>query len=625
MAVAAMAMAARVVNENYEPSLSSESQGTITTIDLHRGKSIRSQHRRRSEVDISRSSEADEPDDLIYAVPVKSSHVVTDWKCEHCECMLLLEIQVRKKPDNQSDSTNENDNSGKQAQDPANPGQGNAQSKDAAHADSQQLAPSTWRERLWCVVEITDCEVPPYPVLSRLVAGIGLLFIVLSVVNFIIETQPEYYLEQPPHLFRIEAVCIAYFTAELVLRLVSAPSTKKLLLDAYTVVDILSVVPFYVGLGLGNASAKGFFAVRILRLMRVFKVFRISRYNEAVNIVLGSLNSSSEGLYLLLFLILLSTVLFSSAIYYVEREFMHFDDDGEYWYSERVDYWGNVTRERSPFQSIMHVSWFCLVTLTTVGYGDDVPTSVGGKAVAVVTMLCGTLVIAFPMVIIGQNFQEMYRSYRRKKSKKKTKYLSRQPKLVDKYGNDGRSRSGFDNAFSASHKSLNRTFHDATFHDRSRLGDTLESSFRRMQDSYKPMQPPVPPALLQDSLTRGSSTPKALDTPPCGPTRVVCRTSSSNQEDASPNTPRRLISMPKKRVSGITRQSTDPVMPESMDSPPTTPTRKQKSTSYQKRVGNPGAINPKLAQCSLQLDTIEAKLANLRRPSKDDGLPNDCL
>ena len=72
-------------------------------------------------------------------------------------------------------------------------------------------------------------------------------------------------------------------------------------------------------------------------------------------------------------------------------------------------------------------------------YGDDVPSSVAGKAVAVATMLCGTLVIAFPMVIIGQNFQEAYKNYKRSTREKE---LRRKPNML-KYLR-GKSRAGGD-------------------------------------------------------------------------------------------------------------------------------------------------------------------------------------
>ena len=60
----------------------------------------------------------------------------------------------------------------------------------------------------------------------------------------------------------------------------------------------------------------------------------------------------------------------------------------------------------SPFQSIPQSFWWCIVTLTTVGYGDMYPYSVEGKIVGVLTMLVGLIMLALPPSIIGTNFIE---------------------------------------------------------------------------------------------------------------------------------------------------------------------------------------------------------------------------
>eukprot|EP00755_Sulcionema_specki_P038995 Sspe_Gene.24002::Locus_9422_Transcript_1_1_Confidence_1.000_Length_1281::g.24002::m.24002 len=244
--------------------------------------------------------------------------------------------------------------------------------------------PQSLQDKVWLCLEITETECPPYPLVSRITAGVGLLFILLSVVNFAIETYPQYHLDEPPELFFIEAICIAFFSCELLLRSLSTPDKSVFFRDAFTIIDILSIIPFYIGLIVGEGAANGLLIVRILRLMRVFRVFKVSKYNDAVTVVFGSLQKSTEGLYLLLFLILLSTMIFSSAMYFAEREGSHYNQVEKRWYrSSGPNGTGAVS---SPFQSIVHTSWWCLVTLTTVGYGDDVPTSTAGKVVAVVTM-----------------------------------------------------------------------------------------------------------------------------------------------------------------------------------------------------------------------------------------------
>merc|ERR1719172_617861 len=81
-------------------------------------------------------------------------------------------------------------------------------------------------------------------------------------------------------------------------------------------------------------------------------------------------------------------ILSSSMIYYAENKFP------------------NTNKEFFP--SIPESFWWALVTMTTVGYGDRYPKTYMGKLVASVTMIFGILLIALPMAIVGNKFQEVY-------------------------------------------------------------------------------------------------------------------------------------------------------------------------------------------------------------------------
>lgn len=61
----------------------------------------------------------------------------------------------------------------------------------------------------------------------------------------------------------------------------------------------------------------------------------------------------------------------------------------------------------SPYQSVLDGVWWAIITLTTVGYGDKFPVSWLGQSVAVLCVLCGLVVLAFPITIISQNFAEL--------------------------------------------------------------------------------------------------------------------------------------------------------------------------------------------------------------------------
>ena len=117
--------------------------------------------------------------------------------------------------------------------------------------------------------------------------------------------------------------------------------------------------------------------------------------------------NSLSAMGILLFFTVLGVILFGSIIYFCESgKFVVNEEfpDGAYirWNLLGTD------REESPFTSILVSCYWAMVTFTTVGYGDLVPTSPGGRFVALVLMYSGILVLALPISVIGANFQREY-------------------------------------------------------------------------------------------------------------------------------------------------------------------------------------------------------------------------
>jgi len=221
----------------------------------------------------------------------------------------------------------------------------------------------------------------------RLTAFI-MVMIVFSTVCFILES---HFRDPASTLFfgQCEFVAVVVFSIEYVCRICATSDRLKFAIQPMNIVDLLAILPFYLTeMGLLNAS---FSFVRSIRLVRVFRVFKFGRYSVGIKIFTGAIKMSFLPLSILLFMMLITMILFSSLMILAE------DDE----------------RQPHPvvFKSIPNCFWWCLVTMTTVGYGDAVPYTPAGKIVATFTMISGLLILALPITVVGSNFSKMMEIY----------------------------------------------------------------------------------------------------------------------------------------------------------------------------------------------------------------------
>ena len=72
--------------------------------------------------------------------------------------------------------------------------------------------------------------------------------------------------------FCLDTACVLIFTAEYLLRLYAAPARCQHACGVMSVIDIVAIVPYYIGLGItDNKDLSGAFVT-----LRVFRVFRLA-------------------------------------------------------------------------------------------------------------------------------------------------------------------------------------------------------------------------------------------------------------------------------------------------------------------------------------------------------------
>eukprot|EP00744_Colponema_vietnamica_P004619 GILI01006863.1.p1 GENE.GILI01006863.1~~GILI01006863.1.p1 ORF type:complete len:424 (+),score=136.38 GILI01006863.1:49-1320(+) len=252
----------------------------------------------------------------------------------------------------------------------------------------------------WRYVQHLLFDDPSYNMTAQIIAIMVHLLILISTVAFCLRTMHG--LNTWDGWVPIEYLVSICFTFEYVARITSSSNTLQFLYQPMNVIDLLAILPFYFELIMPptSANSSGFFIMRILRLARIFRVFKMTRYSSNLQVLFSAIASSVAALGMLLLLLCLGTILSASLMYYCER--------GSW--SSVHDMWVREDGSPSPYSSIPASFWWAIVTMTTVGYGDVFPVTPLGKLVGACTMVCGVLVVALPVTILGSNFSDAWKA-----------------------------------------------------------------------------------------------------------------------------------------------------------------------------------------------------------------------
>ncbi|KAM4876390.1 potassium voltage-gated channel subfamily V member 2 [Thomomys bottae] len=268
------------------------------------------------------------------------------------------------------------------------------------------------RQRLWNLME------KPFSSVAAKAMGVASnLFVLVSVVALALHTVEEMQQQAEqgkgggdprPILEHVETLCVAFFTLEFALRLVSTPDLRRFARSALNLVDLMAILPFYLQLllegftgedprpkGQGSGLEHDLETVgrvgkvgqvlRVMRLLRVFRILKLARHSTGLRAFGFTLRQCYQQVGCLLLFIAMGIFAFSAAVYSVEH-----DVPG------------------TNFTSVLHAWWWAAVSISTVGYGDMYPETHLGRLFAFFCIAFGIILNGMPISILYNKFSDYY-------------------------------------------------------------------------------------------------------------------------------------------------------------------------------------------------------------------------
>ncbi|MEZ4802864.1 MAG: ion transporter [Gelidibacter sp.] len=212
---------------------------------------------------------------------------------------------------------------------------------------------------------------------GKLFDVILLIAIIASIVLVMLESIKGFDAKYHDFLNISEWIITILFTSEYVARIISVKRPWKYIFSFYGIVDFLSTIPKYLSIIFVGTHA--LVALRALRLLRIFRILKLARYLGASNMLVSALKASRAKILVFLFAVLILCIIFGTLMYLIEGE-------------------------TSGFSSIPVSVYWCIVTLTTVGFGDIAPVTPLGQLIAAIIMILGYGIIAVPTGIVSAEY-----------------------------------------------------------------------------------------------------------------------------------------------------------------------------------------------------------------------------
>ncbi|TDS66136.1 ion transporter [Myroides indicus] len=212
---------------------------------------------------------------------------------------------------------------------------------------------------------------------------LALLFVILLSVFLVMLESVESY-DTRHHMLLVvgEWIITVFFSMEYALRILCNRKPFKYIFSFYGIVDLISILPMYLAFFIPGSRVLS--VVRALRLLRLFGILNLMPYTGQESHLKLAIKASKTKIIVFVYFVLVVSILLGALMYVVEGK-------------------------ESAFSSIPKSIYWCIVTLTTVGYGDIAPQTALGQVIASFIMIMGYGIIAVPTGIVTAEFSSLKR------------------------------------------------------------------------------------------------------------------------------------------------------------------------------------------------------------------------
>ncbi|XP_030213790.1 potassium voltage-gated channel subfamily V member 2 [Gadus morhua] len=253
-------------------------------------------------------------------------------------------------------------------------------------------------------------EKPFSSVLAKLMAVASSMFVLISLVAMTLNTVEDMQYRTPTgtlsgrtYCEHVESMCIAFFTMEYLLRLVSTPDLESFCRSMLNTVDLVAILPQYLQLVLEFFDNEENYmkheadmqavrqvgklgqVLRIMRLMRIFRILKLARHSTGLRAFGFTLRQCYQQVGCLFLFIAMGIFSFSAMVYTVEHDM-----------------------PQTNFTSIPAAWWWAAVSISTVGYGDIYPETILGRLFAFICISFGIILNGLPISILFNKFSDYY-------------------------------------------------------------------------------------------------------------------------------------------------------------------------------------------------------------------------